>query len=94
MLIHLSRKIGGIALAKNHKPGPYKVLTFVLWFAFQLIGFIAGMFIMGDTETLLAYFTGLLGAGFGYLIIYLWVTNLPDRNLQGDPQRYDQAGFK
>lgn len=89
LLIYLSKKLGKVAQDKGHKPGMYKFLTFLLWFIFEFSGFVIGFIVLGEDNIFGAFVFGLVGAGFGYLIVHYWVNNLPDIKPQGDPERYE-----
>jgi hypothetical protein len=71
-LIYLSRKNGGIAEKKGHKPGRYKLLTVLLWFGGELLGGILGGILAGGDGGpvyLLALVGAVVGAGVSRLIV-------------------------
>lgn len=77
LLIYLTKNIGRIASEKGYAPGLYKTLSVISWIFFEIIGLIFGIILVG--EGFGVYGFGLLGAGFGYLMIYLYVTGLQDQ---------------
>jgi hypothetical protein len=76
-LIFLSRNIGEIAYEKGYSSGLYRFLTVAFWIVFEFIGAFVGAFILGEGYGI--YFFALISAGLGYLIIYLIVSTLKDK---------------
>lgn len=91
LLVFLSKKIGAIAGAKGHSVGTYKVLTFVFWFLFEIIGAVVGLMMFGNRGYEF-YFVGLAGAAGGYAVIYLIANNLPDKTRQEESQMQQSSG--
>ena len=85
LLIYLTKKIGKIASKKGHPLKLFKFLTVLFWFIFEIIGAIVGLLIVGEGLSIYAF--ALIGAGLGYLIIYLITNGLSQKspnNLQED----------
>ncbi|HEX4963609.1 MAG TPA: hypothetical protein VF173_22465 [Thermoanaerobaculia bacterium] len=75
VLIHLTRKNGGIAEKKGHRPGLYKLLTVLLWLGGEIIGAVLGGIMAGE-ETALIYVLALVGAIVGAGLSRLIVNSL------------------
>ena len=61
------------AAERGSEPGPYRTVTYVLWFICEIVGFLAGVLITGDIVG--AYFLALLTACAGGLISYIAAMN-------------------
>jgi hypothetical protein len=77
-LFLLTRSIGDRAAEKGYKPWVYKLLMIGLWFLFEFIFFFTGLFLFG--HSIPVYLFGLFGGFTGYLITFLIVKNLKDKN--------------
>ena len=59
-------RVGALAKANGRSSGGYQFLTVALWFGFEILGFLLGMLLTGDTESIyLAYIIAIVGAAFG-----------------------------
>lgn len=84
-LVWLWRVNGANARAKGQSTAKYRILTFVLWFGFELLGSFAGMlgssYLMPDEDPLMgSYIFGVVGAAFGGLLSYQLAKNCPQKN--------------
>ena len=61
------------ALARGRKSGLFTALTLVMWFGFEITGFVLGILV--GLEGYAIYVPGLLGALFGGLLSYLIAKN-------------------
>ena len=75
-IIFLANTNGKNAEARGRSPGPFKGLTFGLWFGGEVVGFFIGMLIT-DGEVYPAYAIALIFAILGGIASYLLAKNCP-----------------
>ncbi|MBN2353900.1 MAG: zinc finger Ran-binding domain-containing family 2 protein [Spirochaetales bacterium] len=82
VIVLFSKQIGRWAEKKGYKRGMYQGLVIGAWFTGEILGLIAGIFLladMGEDAIYLAIFPALLGAGAGIMTMVFVVKALPFR---------------
>ena len=77
-LILLTRQIGGVATRKGLKSGTWKWYTVLSWFAGEIIGVVAGLFIFEQDNIISIMLMGFAGAIGGYFILKSVLDKKPD----------------
>src|ERR1019366_3802487 len=76
LVVSISNKIAANLQAKGRSATGYVILFVFLWFAGEILGFIAGIIVEGDLN-LLAYLFALAGAAVGGTIGYVIANSVP-----------------
>lgn len=77
-LILLTRQIGIVATRKGLKPGTWKLYTVLSWFAGEIVGIVAGLFIFDQDNIISLMLMGFAGAIGGYFILKSVLDKKPD----------------
>jgi hypothetical protein len=83
-LIFLAKKIGKIVEEKGRKPGRYKAMLVAFWFGGEIIGFIIGGAMLG--ESIGMYLIALIGAGVGAAVSFGIANNLSPEGPESQTQ--------
>ena len=68
------------AAERGRDPRPFRIITYILWFGFEILGFILGAAIIGDLAA--GYFFALMAACGGGLASYLLALNCAPGNFR------------
>ncbi len=81
-IVALSRRIKKIVTAKGLKPGKYIGILVALWIGMEVLGFLIGGALFG--ESLLIVVFGLAGAAIGGLLAFQIANNAKGENIAID----------
>ena len=74
-LLALTGVIGRLVEAKGYQPRRYRLMTILLWFVGEFIGFFVGAYL--GTSQICLYAFALVGAASGALFSYLIARRIP-----------------
>lgn len=77
-LFFLTRHIGQLATQKGVPPLKWKILTIVLWIAFEFLGVIFGVAIFGPHNIVSILLVAIGFAITGYYLVRRHLDNMPD----------------
>lgn len=84
ILIYLSRKVGALALKKGVSAGLWKFIFIIGWILFEVIGFIAGIWIFGKDNIISIILLAYMFAITSYVILKAYFSKLPDAVSEDD----------
>jgi hypothetical protein len=86
-LIFITKSIGKLALQKGLKPRTWKIYTIAGWFAAEIIGVTAGLFLLNSRDLVALSLLGWIFAVGGFLIVRSALQKKPDDAPEDDINR-------